>query len=107
MLNPTAYKHRQGRKTSNKEGANPYYWHTNTVVRMLERREIEVQEHQAEDLEQRDTELDALTPYALRELVKALHRGLGQVQRETAAGHPYCRLIGFIPLSELEKEEAA
>ncbi len=51
MLNPTAYKHRQGRKTSNKEGANPYYWHTNTVVRMLERREIEVQEHQAEDLE--------------------------------------------------------
>jgi len=75
---------------------------------MLERRKIEAQEHQAEDLEQRDTGLDALTPYALRELEKGhLHRGPGQVQRETAAGHPYCHLIGFIPLPELEKEETA
>ena len=55
-----------------------------------------------------DTGLDALTPYALRELEKGhLHRGPGQVQRETAAGHPYCHLIGFIPLPELEKEETA
>ena len=46
--------------------------------------------------------------FPLRELEKGhLHRGPGQVQRETAAGHPYCHLIGFIPLPELEKEETA
>ena len=39
-----------GPQDAQQGGANPYYWHTNTVVRMLERREIEVQEHQAEDL---------------------------------------------------------
>ena len=95
-------------RAARRQTREAYYWHTNTVVRMLERREIEVQEHQAEDLEQRDTGLDALTPYALRELEKGhLHRGPGQVQRETAAGHPYCHLIGFIPLPELEKEETA
>ena len=39
VLTPTAYKHRQGRKTPNKEGADPYHWNTNTVVHILERRE--------------------------------------------------------------------
>lgn len=39
VLNPTAYKIRQGRRTPNKETADPYYWNTNTVVHILERRE--------------------------------------------------------------------
>ena len=39
VLTPTAYKQRQGRKTPNKEGADPYHWNTNTVVHILERRE--------------------------------------------------------------------
>lgn len=39
VFNPTAYKHQQGRKTPNKESANPFHWSTNTVVNILERRE--------------------------------------------------------------------
>ncbi len=39
ILNPTAYKHREGRNTPNKETADPFHWDTNTVVRILERME--------------------------------------------------------------------
>lgn len=39
ILTPTAYKHRQGRRTPNQANADPYYWNTNTVVHILERRE--------------------------------------------------------------------
>ena len=39
ILNPTAYKLREGRKTPNRESDNPYHWNTNTVVHILERME--------------------------------------------------------------------
>ena len=39
VLNPTAYKKREGIKTPSPETADPYHWHTNTVVHILERRE--------------------------------------------------------------------
>ena len=39
VLTPTAYKHSQGRKTPNKEGIAPHYWHSATIVKILERRE--------------------------------------------------------------------
>ena len=39
VLTPTAYKRRKGRKSPNKESADPYQWGTNTVVRILERQE--------------------------------------------------------------------
>jgi hypothetical protein len=36
---PTAYKNRLGRKSPNKEPADPYHWDKNTVISILERRE--------------------------------------------------------------------
>ncbi len=39
ILNPTAYKHREGIKTPNSETADPYHWSTRTVVHILERQE--------------------------------------------------------------------
>lgn len=39
VLNPTAYKKRQGIKTPSPETDDPYHWNTNTVVHILERRE--------------------------------------------------------------------
>ena len=39
VLNPTAYKKREGIKTPSPETADPYHWNTNTVVHILERRE--------------------------------------------------------------------
>ena len=39
VLNPTAYKRREGINTPSPETADPYRWNTNTVVRILERRE--------------------------------------------------------------------
>ena len=39
ILTPTAYKHRQGRRTPNQANADPYYWNPNAVVHILERRE--------------------------------------------------------------------
>lgn len=39
VLNPTAYKRRQGITTPNSEGEDPYHWNTNTVVHILERKE--------------------------------------------------------------------
>ena len=39
MLNPTAYKRREGINTPSPETADPYHWNPNTVVHILERRE--------------------------------------------------------------------
>lgn len=39
VLNPTAYKKREGIETPSPETADPYHWNTNTVVHILERRE--------------------------------------------------------------------
>ena len=39
ILNPTAYKLRQGQTPPNSLSANPCHWSTNTVVNILERRE--------------------------------------------------------------------
>jgi DNA invertase Pin-like site-specific DNA recombinase len=39
ILTPTAYKNRLGRKSPNKEPADPYHWDKNTVISILERRE--------------------------------------------------------------------
>ena len=39
VLNPTAYKRREGIKTPSPENADPYHWDTNTIVHILERRE--------------------------------------------------------------------
>ena len=39
VLNPTAYKKREGIKTPSPETADPYHWNTNTVVHILERQE--------------------------------------------------------------------
>ena len=55
--------------------------------------DIEVQERQIENLEQfiqrvhKYKDLDELTPYALRELVKGVY--IRQEQRQTAAEHPH------------------
>ena len=40
VLNPTAYKKREGIKAPSPETADPYHWNTNTVVHILERREL-------------------------------------------------------------------
>jgi DNA invertase Pin-like site-specific DNA recombinase len=39
ILTPTAHKHRQGRKTPNKESADPYRWNASSVVNLLGKRE--------------------------------------------------------------------
>ena len=39
ILNPTAYKRKEGIRTPNPESADPYHWNTNTVVHILERQE--------------------------------------------------------------------
>ncbi len=39
VLNPMAYKRKQGRNVPNPESADPCHWSTNTVVNILERRE--------------------------------------------------------------------
>ena len=57
----------------------------------------------------RYTELDELTPYALRELIKAIYieapdKSSGKRQQGIRIAYD---LIGFIPLAELEKEETA
>ena len=39
ILNPTAYKRREGIKTPSPETDDPYYWNPNTVVHILERQE--------------------------------------------------------------------
>lgn len=78
-------------------------------------REIEVQERQIDDLEQfiqrarRYTDLTELTPYALRELVKAVYveapdKSSGKRKQRV---HIEYDLVGYIPVDELIKAEQA
>lgn len=78
-------------------------------------KEIEVQERQIEDLEQfiqrarRYTNLTELTPYALRELVKAVYveapdKSSGKRKQRV---HIEYDLVGYIPVDELIKAEQA
>ena len=77
--------------------------------------EIEVQERQIENLEQfiqrvhKYTDLQELTPYALRELVKAIYieapdKSSGKRQQNIRISYD---LVGFIPVDELMKQETA
>ena len=78
-------------------------------------KEIEVQERQIEDLEQfiqrarRYTDITELTPYALRELVKAVYveapdKSSGKRKQRV---HIEYDLVGYIPVYELIKAEQA
>ena len=78
-------------------------------------KEIEVQERQIEDLEQfiqrarRYTDLTELTPYALRELIKAVYveapdKSSGKRKQRV---HIEYDLVGYIPADELTKAEQA
>lgn len=79
------------------------------------RQEIEVQERQIENLEQfiqrvrKYEDLDELTPYALRELVKAIY--IEAPCKSNGNRHQGIRisndLVGFIPVEELLKQETA
>ena len=79
------------------------------------RQEIEVQERQIEDLEKfiqrvhKYEDLQEMTPYALRELVKAIYieapdKSSGKRRQNIRISYD---LVGFIPLNELVKEETA
>lgn len=79
------------------------------------KKEIEVQERQIEDLEQfiqrarRYTDITELTPYALRELVKAVYveapdKSSGKRKQRV---HIEYDLVGYIPVDELIKAEQA
>ena len=79
------------------------------------RQEIEVQERQIENLEQfiqrvrKYEDLDELTPYALRELVKEIY--IEAPDKSSGKRHQGIRisydLVGFIPVEELLKQETA
>jgi hypothetical protein len=79
------------------------------------RREIEVQEQQNQNLElfiervQKYADLDALTPYAAHELIKAIYVGAPDKSSGKRRQSVYIQydLIGFIPLDELMKQETA
>lgn len=75
--------------------------------------EIKVQEQQIENLEKfiqrvkKNSTLTELTPYALRELVKAIYvevpdKSSGKRKQDT---HVEYNLVGFIPVEELMKKE--
>ena len=77
--------------------------------------DIKVQERQIENLEQfiqrvhKYKDLDELTPYALRELVKAIYieapdKSSGKRRQNICISYD---LVGFISLNELMKEETA
>ena len=77
--------------------------------------EIEIQERQIENLEQfiqrvhKYEDLDELTPYALRELVKAIYieapdKNSGKRRQNIRISYD---LVGFIPVEELLKQETA
>ena len=77
--------------------------------------DIEVQERQIENLEQfiqrvhKYTDLQELTPYALRELVKAIYieapdKSSGKRRQNIRISYD---LVGFIPVDELMKQETA
>ena len=78
-------------------------------------KEIEVQERQIEDLEQfiqrarRYTDLTELTPYALRELVKAVYVEAPDKSssKRKQRVHIEYDLVGYIPVYELIKAEQA
>lgn len=85
-----------------------------TEVNSLQQ-EIEEQEQQADNLEQfiqrikRNSDLTELTPYALRELVKAVYveapdKSSGKRKQKI---HICYDLVGFIPVDELLKAEQA
>ena len=77
--------------------------------------EIEVQERQIGNLEQltqrvhKYEDLDALAPYALRELVKAIY--MEAPDKSSGKRHQGIRisydLVGFIPVEELLKQRTA
>ena len=77
--------------------------------------EIEVQERQIENLEQfiqrvrKYEDLDELTPYALRELVKAIY--IEAPDKSSGKRYQGIRisydLVGFVPVEELLKQETA
>lgn len=77
--------------------------------------EIKVQERQIENLEQfiqrvrKYEDLDELTPYALRELVKAIY--IEAPDKSSGKRYQGIRisydLVGFIPVEELLKQETA
>ena len=77
--------------------------------------EIEVQERQIENLEQfiqrvhKYEDLQEMTPYALRELVKGIYiEAPDKRQREAQTGIRISYdLVGFIPVDELMKQETA
>ena len=77
--------------------------------------DIKVQERQIENLEQfiqrvhKYKDLDELTPYALRELVKGVYieapdKSSGKRRQNIRISYD---LVGFIPVEELLKQEAA
>ena len=77
--------------------------------------DIKVQDRQIENLEQfiqrvhKYKDLDELTPYALRELVKGVYieapdKSSGKRRQNIRISYD---LVGFIPLNELMKEETA
>ncbi len=79
------------------------------------KQEIEAQERQIDDIDQfiqrvhKYTELKELTPYALRELVKAIYieapdKSTGKRRQGIRIAYD---LVGFIPLEKLAKEETA
>ena len=88
--------------------------HLKVEIQTLQQ-EIEVQERQIENLEQfiqrvrKYEDLDELTPYALRELVKAIY--IEAPDKSSGKRHQGIRisydLVGFIPVEELLKQETA
>ena len=77
-------------------------------------KEIEAQERQLENFDQfiqrvhKYTDLRELTPYALRELVKAIYIEAPDKSSGKRQGIRITYdLVGFIPLEELTKEETA
>ena len=79
------------------------------------RQEIEVQERQIEDLEKfiqrahKYEDLQEMTPYALRELVKGIYieapdKSSGKRRQGIRISYD---LVGFIPVEELMKQETA
>lgn len=93
-----------------------YYGEDATKVEIQTlQQDIEVQERQIENLEQfiqrahKYKDLDELTPYALRELVKGVYieapnKSSGKRRQNIRISYD---LVGFIPLNELMKEETA
>ena len=79
------------------------------------KKEIEEQERQIENLEQfiqkahKYEDMEGLTPYALRELVKAIYieapdKSSGKRRQGIRISYD---LVGFIPVDELMKQETA